>query len=91
MTRTRSRAIGLAAALAQIAAAPVASGTATPAASSSITAAKSCSSGYKHAVIGGQQKCLHKGQFCTHGKAGEYPKYGFHCNKRDKNGRYHLS
>ncbi|MEA2472321.1 MAG: hypothetical protein QOE06_236 [Thermoleophilaceae bacterium] len=89
MTRIRTRAVGLLAALALTVAAPAAGGLAS--ASPPIAAAKSCSGGYTHAVIGGQQKCLRRGQFCTHGKAGQYTKYGFHCNKRDKNGRYHLT
>ena len=91
MTRIRSRALGLLAALALIAAAPTTGGTAAQGSGGSITAAKSCSSGYKHAVIGGQHKCLRRGQFCAHGKDGQYHKYGYHCHKRDKNGRYHLS
>jgi hypothetical protein len=89
MYRTRSRALGLLAALALIAAAPTASGTAGS--SPSIVAAKSCSSGYKHAVIGGKHKCLRRGQYCSHSKDSQYHKYGFHCHKRDKNGRYHLT
>jgi len=78
MTRTRSRALGLLAALALIAAAPTTSGAAGS--SSSITAAKSCSSGYKHAVIGGAHKCLRRGQFCSKSKDRQYHKYGFHCH-----------
>jgi hypothetical protein len=80
MTRTRSRALGMLAALALIAAAPAASGTAGQGSAPSITAAKSCSSGYKHAVIGGKHKCLRKGQFCSKSKDGQYHKYGFHCH-----------
>jgi len=77
MTRTRSRALGLLAALALMAAAPAGISTAD---SPSITAAKSCSSGYKHAVIGGKHKCLRKGQFCSKSKDKQYHKYGFHCH-----------
>lgn len=29
-------------------------------------AAKSCPAGFTHAVIGGQQKCLHAGEYCSH-------------------------
>jgi hypothetical protein len=52
--------------------------------------AKTCSSGYKHAVIGGQHKCLRRGQYCARSRDREYHKYGFHCHKRDSNGDYHL-
>jgi hypothetical protein len=85
MTRIRTRALGLAAALALAAAAPLASGSAEP-----IVAAHTCKSG-KHAMIGGKHKCLRRGQFCSRSKDSQYHKYGFHCHKRDKNGRYHLS
>ena len=78
MTRTRSRALGFLAALALVGAAPTAGGSADS--SPSITAAKSCSSGYKHAVIGGKHKCLRKGQFCSKSKDKQYHKYGFHCH-----------
>ncbi|HEX8647835.1 MAG TPA: hypothetical protein VF715_13120 [Thermoleophilaceae bacterium] len=85
MTRIRTRALGLAAALAIAAAAPIAGGSAEP-----IAAAHTCKSG-KHAVIGGKHKCLRRGQFCSRSKDGQYHKYGFHCHKRDKKGNYHLS
>jgi len=84
MTRTRSRALGFAVALALIAAAPTAGSTAGEGSSPSITAAKSCSSGWKHAVIGGAHKCLRAGQYCAKGKDGTYHKYGYHCHS---NGR----
>ena len=57
----------------------------------SVTAAKSCSSGWKHAVIGGQHKCLRRGQFCAHSRDREYHRYGYHCHKRDARGNYHLT
>lgn len=81
MNRTRSRALGLLAALALIAAAPTAS---TSAGSSQdaapITAAKSCSSGWRHAVLPNGHKCLRAGQFCKKAWDGRYHKYGFHCH-----------
>jgi hypothetical protein len=80
MTRTRSRALGFAAALALTAAAPSAISTAGESSSPPIRAAKSCSSGWKHAVIGGKHKCLRPGQFCSKSKDGQYHKYGFHCH-----------
>lgn len=78
MTRTRSRALGLLAALALIAAAPTASGTAGS--SPSITAAKSCSSGFKHAVLPWGHKCLRRGQYCKKSGDRYYHRYGYHCH-----------
>ncbi len=50
--------------------------------------AKSCSAGYVHAVIGGAQKCLRRGEFCAHGYANQYHRYGFNCVI--VSGDYHL-
>jgi hypothetical protein len=55
-----------------------------------IGSAKPCGSGYKHAVIGGQHKCLRRGQYCARSRDREYHRYGYHCHKRDRNGDYHL-
>lgn len=53
---------------------------------------KSCSSGFKHAVIGGQQKCLRAGQFCTHAYDSQYRHYGYRCIKYYANvHRYRLT
>jgi hypothetical protein len=41
--------------------------------------AKSCSAGYRHAVIGGQEKCLRRGQYCASRYRKQYPRYGFKC------------
>ena len=41
--------------------------------------AKTCSAGYTHAVIGGEQKCLHAGEYCAHSEAREYRRYHFVC------------
>jgi hypothetical protein len=55
-------------------------------------AAKSCSAGYKHAVIGGQHKCLRAGQFCTHSYDTQYRRYGYRCTKYYRNvSRYRLT
>ncbi|MEO9117820.1 MAG: hypothetical protein ABI355_01710, partial [Solirubrobacteraceae bacterium] len=35
-------------------------------------AAKTCPAGFTHAVIGGEQKCLHAGEYCSHSEAGQY-------------------
>jgi polyisoprenoid-binding protein YceI len=44
------------------------------------------------AVIEGKHKCIARGQFCRHTKKAnrDYHRYGYHCGKKDKNGRYHL-
>jgi hypothetical protein len=91
MTRLRTRCIGVLAALALVAAAPVVGTAGARSGSAVVTAAKSCASGYKSATIGGKHKCLRKGQYCARSDKHEYPKYGYHCNKRDSNGRWHLS
>lgn len=80
MTRIRTRAAAVMAALALIAAAPAGSGAAHEGGSASIAAAKSCSSGYKHAVLPNGHKCLRAGQFCKKSWDGRYHKYGYHCH-----------
>jgi hypothetical protein len=57
----------------------------------SVAMAKTCSSGFKHAVISGSEKCLRRGQFCARAKDSTYHRYGFHCHRRDARGNYHLS
>jgi hypothetical protein len=54
-------------------------------------AAKACGSGYTHAVIGGAEKCLRRGQFCAHRYDRQYKRYGFRCVKTDRRGNYHLT
>jgi hypothetical protein len=41
--------------------------------------AKTCPSGFTHAVIGGQQKCLHAGEYCSHAEARQYRRYQYKC------------
>jgi hypothetical protein len=41
--------------------------------------AKTCPAGFTHAVIGGEQKCLHAGEYCSHAEAGQYRRYHFVC------------
>ncbi len=50
--------------------------------------AKSCSAGYKHASIGGEQKCLRHGEFCSNRYASQYKRYGYACIWYS--GGYHL-
>jgi hypothetical protein len=81
MTRTRSRALALTAALALIAAAPAgAHDSRSTDSTAAISAAKSCSSGWKHAVLPNGHKCLRAGQFCKKSWDSRYHKYGFHCH-----------
>jgi hypothetical protein len=53
---------------------------------------KTCSAGYVHAIILGRQKCLRRGEFCTHTRRAErdYRRYHFSCANRDRRGNYHL-
>ncbi len=44
----------------------------------------------QQARIGGQSKCIGRGQYCAKAKQSDYRKYGFSCSKRDARGRYHL-
>jgi hypothetical protein len=66
--------------------------TAEHAASPVASVAKTCSAGYVHGVILGRQKCLRRGEFCTHTRAAEhdYRRYHFSCANRDRRGNYHL-
>jgi hypothetical protein len=52
-------------------------------------AAKPCSAGYTHAVIGGEHKCLRRGQYCAKRYRKQYRKYGYTC-ARDASGVYRL-
>jgi ABC-type sugar transport system substrate-binding protein len=52
---------------------------AAPAHFSPTIVAKTCSAGYKHAVIGGAEKCLRAGEFCAHRYDRQYKRYGFRC------------
>jgi hypothetical protein len=49
-------------------------------ATSAATAAKSCGRGYVKAKIGGQTKCLRRGEYCAKKYASQYRKYGFTCS-----------
>ncbi|HEX4435177.1 MAG TPA: hypothetical protein VH061_00125 [Solirubrobacteraceae bacterium] len=64
---------------------------ASPPATPVAIAAKSCSGSYTHAVIGGAQKCLRRGEFCAHRYASQYRRYGFSCTHTDDRGNYHLT
>jgi hypothetical protein len=54
--------------------------------------AKTCSSGFRHAVIGGAEKCLRAGEFCAHAFDSQYRRYGYRCIRYDANvQRYRLT
>ena len=74
--------LGLAVAVGLLAVAPAATPAAPTAAPSRITC--------KSATIGGQHKCIARGQFCAVRYASQYRRYGLSCTYRDVNGRYHL-
>jgi hypothetical protein len=66
---------------------PVSSSASSPVgAQPSFTGHASC----KYATIGGQRKCIARGQFCAKAKQRDYLRYGLSCSKRDYNGRWHL-
>jgi hypothetical protein len=44
----------------------------------------------KQATIGGNSRCIARGQFCARASASDYRRYGLACTYRDANGRYHL-
>lgn len=56
-------------------------GTTAPATTAAIT--KTCRGEYVHAVIQGQEKCLHAGEFCRHAWDRYYRRYGFRCIRYD--------
>lgn len=43
------------------------------------------------ATIGGQSKCIARGQYCARSHQRDYRRYGFSCSKRDNRGHYHLT
>jgi hypothetical protein len=78
--------------LASVAALVAGGGAAATATSAPAIAVKTCSAGYVHAVIGGSEKCLRAGEFCTHRYDSQYRHYGFRCIRYYANvGRYRLT
>lgn len=69
--------VGGIAVLGMAASAPAAAPTA-PIAKADI-ATKTCTGGRKHAIIGGAEKCLQRGQFCAAAYGRQYLRYGFRC------------
>jgi hypothetical protein len=87
----RTRIVALVATLALAAAAPAAQPWAAQPSKAPAVAvvAKTCSKGYTHANIGGEHKCLRRGQYCAKRYRKQYKKYGFTC-ARDTSGVYRL-
>lgn len=56
---------------------------AAPAAIPAAASAKTCPGGYVHATIGGEQKCLHAGEYCAVRYANQYRRYDFRCVEDD--------
>jgi hypothetical protein len=80
--------VASAAALALVGAAPAAAPAHSPAPVHAV-AAKTCSAGYTHAVIGGAQKCLRRGEFCAARYRSQYRRYGYTCSYRNGYWRLH--
>jgi hypothetical protein len=61
----------------------IAGGAASPAAPAHqlgpAAVAKTCSTGFRHAVIGGAEKCLHGGEYCAVRYRSQYLRYGYDC------------
>jgi hypothetical protein len=78
----RPRIVALVATAALAVAAPTAQSLAQPSRAPHVAvAAKTCSAGYTHAVIGGQQKCLRRGEYCAKRYKKQYRHYGYRCVK----------
>jgi hypothetical protein len=43
------------------------------------------------AKIGGQSKCIARGQFCARAYQRDYRRYGFSCSNQDARGNWHLT
>lgn len=71
------------AAVGLLSAAPVAAPAATPMPASPLVTCK-------QATIGGNSRCIARGQFCARAHASDYRRNGLACTYRDANGRYHL-
>lgn len=86
----RTRIVALIVTLALFAAVPAAQPAAHPSKVPTLAlVAKPCSKGYTHAIIGGEHKCLRRGQYCAARYKRQYRRYGFEC-ARDSRGVYRL-
>lgn len=79
----------IAVALALAAAAPTAAPARPASPQMRAVAAKTCSAGYTHAVIGGAEKCLRRGEFCAKRYRSQYRRYGYTCSYRNGYWRLH--
>lgn len=78
LRRLTRRYVAVAVCIASLATGVVASAAITPAHRAAPLHA-SCSSGYVSAIIGGESKCLHAGEFCSADSESDYESYGFSC------------
>lgn len=65
-------------------------GVAAPSASVASAGSPVAHAACTQARIGGQSKCIGRGQYCSRQNQRDYRRYGFSCSKRDARGRYHL-
>ncbi len=79
MTRLKWTRLAVLAATALAAASAATSSPAQPLAQAPAAVLRTCSSGFTHAVIGGREKCLRAGEFCTHAYDSQYRRYGYRC------------
>jgi hypothetical protein len=54
-------------------------GTAVAQPSSTLALTKTCSHSYTRGVVGGQVKCLRRGEYCAVRYKSQYVRYGFRC------------
>jgi hypothetical protein len=82
----RTRILGGLAAISLIAGLPAATtATASPAGNGPVAQA-ACT----QARIGGQSRCIARGQYCAKRNEKDYRRYGYSCSKKDSRGRWHL-
>ena len=63
---------------------------AVPAAPASSSSGPIATIACTRATIGGESKCIARGQYCARRYERDYERYGYTCSKIDRNGRYHL-
>ncbi|MDO8184687.1 hypothetical protein Q5424_04980 [Conexibacter sp. JD483] len=81
----RRRLIGVLAGASLIAVVPAVPVAAAPSKDSPVAQA-ACT----RAKIGGQSRCIARGQYCAKRYESDYRKYGYSCSKKDRRGRWHL-
>jgi hypothetical protein len=59
--------------------------------STSVAAVPVAHAACTQATIGGQSKCIARGQFCARAHRRDYLRYGLSCSKQDARGNWHLT